>query len=310
MADKTTVDTALGTGTWDDWRKILREKESAAKGSEDWDHWFSLGADADLVWRCRDDIILLDMVADDYAEALNRAIKATLDQLRKVRVAFGKAVALLAGDNLIINTMREAGIPRSLTALKLGVLREQSARAKNAVAAAQKAIAAARASKNKAEAQAYLDVADTIVKAAFPEIALAEKIVLGLGKWAMGKYLLDLSEPAEEGGIDTLLSFKTLRDYKAGLAHPGVQITLDAEKIFEDSIAGANAWLAMHNAEIEVDKLARQIASRKSLLVTLKGNVRDVEIKCFLTRSTMRTEVDVALTAAGYNLATLYLNWR
>ena len=49
MADKTTVDTALGTGTWDDWRKILREKESAAKGSEDWDHWFSLGADADLV---------------------------------------------------------------------------------------------------------------------------------------------------------------------------------------------------------------------------------------------------------------------
>lgn len=127
MADKTKVDAFLGAGSWNDWQTLQKDHLAAAKGSDDWNRWFSFGAEADLVWRCPDDIISLDVVGDDYAE---------------------------------------------------------------------------------------------------------------------------------------------------------------------------------------VDKLQDQIADRKSLLVTLKGNIRNVEIKCRSTRRKLHNEAEVALLAAGYNLDPLYVNWR
>lgn len=312
MADKTTVDAYLGSGSWNDWQTLQKDHLAAANASNEWNRWFSFGAEADLVWRCRDDIISLDVVGDDYAEALNTGSKGTIDQISKIRLAYRKSVDLLAGDNQIIDAIRTAGIPRSLTALNLKLLQEQSAIAKDAIAAARKAISIARGKTTKSETAACLDAADIILKAAFPEITLTAKIALGLGKWALGKYLLDLSEPPEDANaaVDSLLSFKTLRDYKAGLAHPAAQVLLNAEKILEGEISSANVWLAFHSAEIEVDKLQDQIADRKSLLVTLKGNIKNVEIKCRTTRRKLHNEAEVALLAAGYNLDPLYVNWR
>lgn len=320
-ATKSAIDSYLGAGSTKEWESAVWDQNAKEAKAESWDSSFNVDT-------YRDDRIALEMVGDDYTNAMNLIAagqKLSRAQVAKVHDVYRMLIDLLALDSEICDAVDNVRLLQTAKFLDLSALDRQIVAVRSRLKTLGDDLRVAQNKAGKAWIPFVYDGAALGATILFPEVALGYSLASGFTSYLAGTYLgsstsqeVTIGGEANSGGSIFLTCLGGLKDVsvrtkkyagKGGYVLSVTGLVLDAAAIGEGEGVVKDLQSSIESSQKELDKLVALIDSDSNLLERLMTGLRTTARDARAKRAKVNAKLKSLLVEAGYG-ADYELTWR